>query len=354
MTDNRPIVVGLPLDQQTDTIVASALMLGLAFGAPIVIVHALPAIVLENNAGRDARIDGARHSLAPRLRPLLQAGLSVKETIEVGPAAGMIIENAQRCGAQMIITGGGRPATVRRWLVGSVAEAVVRRAAMPVWVTRGRTAETNALLCPVDLSPPSIRSLEVAITLARLLGAPLRVLRVLPESEGDAELAESNARRSVQTELGRHDLSGVTAEVVIARGNAAERIVEAASQAGVLIIGSRGFDPFMPDWAGPVTTRALRHSVCSILTIREVHADLDVHLGAVTRLADAYQTAWTLIQDGRAEEALAWIEPAAEQAPFNATIQEAFGIALKQLGRDVEARARLEVARLLRDRIGPT
>jgi Flp pilus assembly protein TadD len=58
-----------------------------------------------------------------------------------------------------------------------------------------------------------------------------------------------------------------------------------------------------------------------------------------------------LIEDNRAVEALPFIEPAAQRAPLNATIQEAYAIVLETVGREVEARSRHELSQMIRARI---
>jgi hypothetical protein len=119
----------------------------------------------------------------------------------------------------------------------------------------------------------------------------------------------------------------------------------------MLVIGSRGFSPLVPESRYQVTTRALRHSRCSILAVREVHVDLEASEAVITRLADACRVTWQLIEDGRAAEALPFIEPAAQRAPLNATIQEAYAIVLEKVGREVEARSRHELSQMIRSRI---
>ncbi|HBQ16939.1 MAG TPA: hypothetical protein DEF51_39335 [Myxococcales bacterium] len=131
----------------------------------------------------------------------------------------------------------------------------------------------------------------------------------------------------------------------------AEQIVKATDDVGLLVVGSRGFDPLIPEWLGPVTTRALRHSHCNTLTIREVDVDLGRREHAISVLAADYRAAKALLDDDRAEEALALIQSAAERAPANATIQETLAIALERVGRDVEARGRREIAATIRRRI---
>ncbi|MEZ5357135.1 MAG: hypothetical protein R2762_31235, partial [Bryobacteraceae bacterium] len=90
---------------------------------------------------------------------------------------------------------------------------------------------------------------------------------------------------------------------------------------------------------------------CNILAVREVHVDLEAHEAEIAGLADACRVTWQFIEDDRAAEALPLIEPAAQRAPFNAKIQEAYAIVLEKMGRGVEARARHELSRMIRARI---
>jgi hypothetical protein len=159
------------------------------------------------------------------------------------------------------------------------------------------------------------------------------------------------ARRDLEAMLAQHDVDGLEVSIDVVTGSPAERIVDAADEAGMLVIGSRGSNHLVPELLDPVTIRALRHSHCSILSVREVHVDLEANEAEIARLADACRITWQLIEDGRAAEALPYIEPAAQRAPVNATIQEAYSIVLKQLGRDMEARSHHEISQMIRARI---
>ncbi|MCA9624050.1 MAG: hypothetical protein KC731_33735, partial [Myxococcales bacterium] len=118
------------------------------------------------------------------------------------------------------------------------------------------------------------------------------------------------------------------------------------------VVASRGYDPLVRDWLGPVTERALRHSLCSALMIRHVGEGHGEREQAIARLADTYQRAKQLLDDNRGEEALPMIELVAEQAGANAAVQETFATALDRVGRTVEANGRRELAALIRDRLG--
>lgn len=350
MTDPSPLVVALPLDHETDDILAAASALAERLACPTVVVHALSERRLESERGLLERIERAKEALTPHLARLRAVSPEVHEVVAREPAADLVIESAQRHGAELIVMGGGRAATVRRWLVGSVAEAVVRRAASPVWVARSSPPIAETVLCPVDLSPQSELGLTAAVRMARLFGGPLRVMMVRASTE---ERTPEGARHCVEAMLEEHDLEGLGVEVVVVDGTPAEEIVDASHDAGLLVVGSRGFDPLVPEWLGPVTTRALRHGASSVLAIREVDVDLERRQAAIAGLADAHDAAQRLIADDRAAEAIALIEGAAERAPTNAAIQETYAVALERVGRAVEARARHELAEMIRTRIGP-
>lgn len=351
MTNSKPVVVALPLDHHTDELLAAALDLGQRLKCPFVVVHALGKRRLESEQSTANRIAKAKQTLDLRLQPLRKAGLDVRDEVEVGAPAELVINTALRSSAQLIITGRGRPATIRRWLVGSAVEEIVHRAVVPVWVVREERALRRRILCPLNVNSPSKAGLASAVRMARIFEAPLRVITILPDTSSGEGPSVEQARRDLEEMLAQHPLDGLDVEVNVSTGNPAERIVDAADDAGMLVIGSRGSNPLVPEWLDPVTTRALRHSHCSILAVREVHVDLEASEAETARLADACRVTWQLIEDDRAGEALPVIEPAAQHAPFNATIQEAYAIVLEKVGRETEARARHELSQMIRAHI---
>jgi len=352
--NTRPLLVALPLDHETPDILAAAAELARRLAAPVVVLHAIPKRSLESEQGIKDRISEARSDLDPHLAPLRAAGVTVQDVIvERGYPAETVILTAPRLATQMVVVGGGRPATVRRWTVGSVAEAVVRQSSVPVWVARGKPPGGRPLLCPVDLSPESKVGLKAAIRTARLFEVPLSLISVVDADEPKTRVdAESTVRRRVDALLAEHDLEGLAVTLNVSTGDPAELIVDAADDAGLLVVASRGYDPLVHDSLGPVTSRALRHSRCSALTIRVVSEGHQERERNITQLADLYASAMQLIGDGRAQEALPLLESLAEEAVANAAIQDALGIALERVGRKVEATSRRELAALIRERIG--
>ena len=353
MMNVRPVLVALPLDHETSDIVAVATELARRLEAPLVVVHAL-ALRRETALARDERIAQARSQLEVHLAPLRDSGVEIQDVLlPLGDPAEVVVASGLRLAAQMILTGGGRPATIRRWLVGSVAEAVVRRSSVPVWVARGAVPSGRTLLCPVDFSPAARVGLEAAIRMARLFALPLSLITVIEDTFApeDRDAAEAGARARLESWTAGADLGGLDVSLSVAAGDPAEKIVDAAKQAGLMVSASRGYDPLVREWLGPVTTRSLRHSHCSTLTIRHLAEGHDERLQAITRLAEAFEHAKELIGEGLGDDAVTVLELLAEQAPTNAAIQEAYAIALESVDRDVEATSRHGLAALIRERL---
>lgn len=355
MATARPILLALPLDQDTRGIVATAAEVARRMATPIVVVHAIPQRRLETDRAGESRVGEARVELEAFLAPLREVGLEIQDVkVGIGHPAEVVLDTAPRIGAQMIVTGGGRPATVRRWVVGSVAEAVVRRSSVPVWVVRGASAVGRPLVCPVDLTPQSKVGLATAIRIARAFDMPLSLLAVLGDEASNSLLGsdERTVREQIDALLASYDLMGLRVSVNVASGDPAQQIVDATDEAGLVVVASRGYDPLVRDWLGPVSARALSHSVCSALMIRHLEAGHEERVRAIATVADLHQRGQELVADGRGEEALPLLARAAEQAGANAAVQETFARALDQAGRSVEATSRRELATLIRERLG--
>ena len=356
-----PLLLTLAFDADSEDVVRSATALARAMGAPLAVVHTLPWLRLESDVHAEGRIAKTRETLLEHMAPVVAQGVEVLEPIvDRGRPDEIALDVSAHIGAQMIITGGGGPANVRRWVLGSIAERLVRASAVPVYVARG-IPPTNDLpiLCPIDLTPHSRAGLHAAIRMARLFGSPLRTITVIPEetkgwlSMADLEHAvareEAVADEQVREFVGAMDLGDIEVDHRVVMGNPASRIVEASRDAWLLAIASRDFTLLKPTALGGVTERAIRMSRCSLLAIRDDDpsgADREVGIRQLSRLkrdADAH------LERGRPERALPLLELAASRAPANALLQERLADALEALGRRDEANARRRLAAIIRD-----
>jgi nucleotide-binding universal stress UspA family protein len=126
-----------------------------AFDASIVLFHVLfpPAMAysgfeaptITDQLWRDLE-EVARKHVGEAAEKLSDAGLSVKPIVSFGPAVDEIVAAARLEGADLIAMSTHGRSGVGRWIMGSVADAVVRRADLPVLLVRPEPSpKRNAL-----------------------------------------------------------------------------------------------------------------------------------------------------------------------------------------------------------------
>ncbi len=189
----------------------------------------------------------------------------------------------ERVSADDILVVGARGlGPVRRLLLGSVGVHCVRHAHTPVVVVRrsfdGGTSRAHPVVAGVDGSDESIHALSWAAEHARVRGLPLLVVRawsLLPgpapqltdvlsaSGQRDRDVAEFEAilDRVIPAKQGAH----VTLRVV--DGQAAPVLLEAAADAELLVVGSRGMGGFNRLLLGSTSSACLVHSRSDVAVI---------------------------------------------------------------------------------------
>jgi nucleotide-binding universal stress UspA family protein len=157
------------------------------------------------------------------------------------------------------------PYLARIGLQRSTRKRLLLAARLPVLVARG-SAPYRRVLVAGDSDADLEHLARVAVDVARLCGAQLRVLTVTPPAlaVGADDLASHEAVPRRMAHLAR--LHGVEAEVTIDRGNPIERIRHHAREADLLVIGispKRRSTIFDPD----VSLHLLHDCPCSTLFV---------------------------------------------------------------------------------------
>jgi nucleotide-binding universal stress UspA family protein len=134
----------------------------------------------------------------------------------------------------------------------------------------------------VDGSDGSIRALEWAATEARLRRLPLKLVRAWhpppdlyvgigwTNLDGDAlgdlrRLAEQRLRETCTERSGV--LEGLDVERAVVEGPAASVLVEAAADAELLVVGTRGHGGFAGLLLGSVSAQCAHHSRCPLVIV---------------------------------------------------------------------------------------
>ena len=204
-----------------------------------------------------------------------------------GRPATAIVEEADRFGADVVITGSRGQGRVARLLLGSVAEEVVDRATSPVLVARA--AAITRVVLAVDGSEPARAAEMMVSTWPIFEPLPIHVLSVADVMEpvrfGLAparyhQAAEEHARyfaevheergRLAQETAGRLRAAGRHAEAEMRTGGASEEIIafSSAVDADLVVIGSRERSGLERIVLGSVARNVLHGCSASVLIVR--------------------------------------------------------------------------------------
>ncbi|MDP8947596.1 MAG: universal stress protein [Actinomycetota bacterium] len=244
---------------------------------------------MEEEPARMAR--EARKTLDGAVGQLEAAGGDVEQAhLKAGGASEEIVALAEELGAGLIVMGNRGRGGVRRALMGSVSDSVVRHAHCPVLVVRAEPIVFPAkILVATDGSKEAELASSSAADLAERTGSELHVVYVghMPpvfyESPGATTLdldlqrrmqerAEEEARTRLDEQVQRvrgagGEVAGVHARV----GRPDAEIVGLAEElgAGLIVLGSRGLGPLRSALMGSVSDSTVRHARCPVLVVRE-------------------------------------------------------------------------------------
>ncbi len=148
----------------------------------------------------------------------------------------------------------------------------------------GEAPRTAGLLVVVgvDGSPGSRAALKFAAEEARLRGGRLRIIAAwqYPRTYGGSwtvppELTpESDARDAVDEAimaLGENTAVNITYRVV--EGHPAAMLLDAATEADLLVVGSRGLGGFQGLLLGSISTQCVHHARCPVVVVPPPHPD---------------------------------------------------------------------------------
>lgn len=220
------------------------------------------------------------------------AGVEVSErrtrAFSIAPA---ILETIDELDVDLVVMGAHGRRGLRRLLLGSIAEEVVRLASCPVLTVREDSEAVRVppdrIVVPVDFSPHSRRALAVAKRMAAV-GTRLDLVHVvenpiLPHAydpqPGDAERFTFPviARRVEEAIAGWvAELGGpeVVCQVEVLEGRAADAITDYAAKADadLVVIATHGLTGLDHLLMGSVSERVVRMAPCPVLTLKDREA----------------------------------------------------------------------------------
>jgi nucleotide-binding universal stress UspA family protein len=251
-------------------------------------LHVVYVLVLAPETLHDPFGTAAREELERRGRARLDelvgrleaSGGAVEGAhLRVGSPGAEIVAQAEELGAGLVVLGSRGLGAMRRALMGSVSDSVVRHAPCPTLVVREEplTFPTKVLLA-TDGSEEARLAASTAADLAGGTDSELHVVTVGPfiptvlaaTEEEPARMARE-ARRALDEQVGLIEAAGGNvAEAHLRLGGPAEEIVALAEDvgAGLIAMGSRGRGGIRRALMGSVSERVVRHAHCPVMIIR--------------------------------------------------------------------------------------
>ncbi len=278
------LVANIAWPTGSEIVVAEAVETGAGiFGGPWPGLNVVPADQIE------ADLSDQSHRIVEQVRARLERpGRNVKAVVLRGRPATVIADRARLMPADLIVMGSRGHGTIESMLLGSVSAEVVVHAPAPVLVARGR--EITRIVLAWDGSSCATRAADLLRTWPIFAGSRVRVTSVADvefpwwtgfPGAGSPELVPTyvdaaNASRRQHDELAcemtaQLEASGFVAEADQRVGDAATEILAAAdaSQADLIVMGTRGRTGLARLVLGSVARNVLLHARCSVLVVRD-------------------------------------------------------------------------------------
>jgi nucleotide-binding universal stress UspA family protein len=291
------ILVPIDFSSHATRALRYAVPLARQVGGKITLLHVLewPLVPAELGAivTNDARLNGAaRQRLDKLARATVPTGLLEKALVRVGRAHRDIADAARGLRMDLIVVSTHGRTGLKRALLGSTAERIVRHAPCPVLTLRraagrkspglksaGLASRINRILVPVDFSARSKDAVRFAVGLARTMNArlallhlttplPIRMSRFRAEMEQyDAE-TKLDARKKLDA-LAATVPKGIKVETLLRQELAHRGILDSAREwhSDLIVMPTRGLTGAKYIVLGCTAEAVVRHAPCPVLTL---------------------------------------------------------------------------------------
>lgn len=188
-------------------------LLGRLFGAEIVLLHVLappPTIPVDGYLPPQVYedlVEGARRDAQERLDRVLGSvagsGLKVRLRLEEGPPASRILDIASQEAADILVVGTHSRTGLRRAMLGSIADRMIRQARCPVLTARPQPdgaprAQLRRICYATDFSPTARAAWSWVVAIASAANAEVDLVHVTLEPVADRHMPAEMIGRMAQ------------------------------------------------------------------------------------------------------------------------------------------------------------
>ena len=278
----KRILIGTDFSDTARAALRAAGALARRTGAALDLVHAAPngtelvtgyapldALLLRTPDPAEARahVEAQLAALAKDLEPL-----AVKRHLVRGAAAPELIALRELLGADLLVLGAAGLRGLRRFILGSVADRVLRRPGCPLLLVKDapHTGEFKTIVVAQEYPDRTTPWLETGLRIAHAERGELLVLHVLPprgylSDAHHVDYEQARAPEKLEALVAQLDAT-VPVRIETPRGDPAGLIAEFARAAGadLLVMGA---ERHRDGWPGRVADRVARAGLPALLVV---------------------------------------------------------------------------------------
>lgn len=265
--------------------------------AEVLLVRVIPEELVEGNTWvPEHTTENVRRHIERVCNELVEAGARAFFQIRTGEPAAAILREAEDFNPSLIVMSSHGRSGITRWLLGSVAERVLRGAQHPVLISTPKNTmpETGELrfariLVPLDGSELSASILPLVIEFAKAYKSSVVLEHVLPDLAAipSAYAAVPSALPSIEDGhavlapyVAQLEDAGVPVSARVHIDRVAARLLDTAEEESVDLIamtthGRSGAERWL---FGSVAEKVLRHSPVPVLALRTGEPDAEAEL----------------------------------------------------------------------------
>ncbi|HVU46059.1 MAG TPA: universal stress protein [Terracidiphilus sp.] len=268
---------------------AFALAQAKEFGADLILFHAYDTLVVTSSDTSGIRYydyaaaaRAEKHQLEPLAERAHADGIRCEIIVRPGLPADQILHFSREREIDRIVMGTHSPGPIGKLLVGSVAEAVLRNAIVPVFIVGPEVVEgnyrnfaTRTILCAVSLHETSTVVADFGAELAAQHHARL-ILQHIIRPQDRAEFLAGRSLDDVEAQmlsLVPEKLEGkISVQTVVVPGDPTEELLyqARAQEADLIVLGAQGASAFAAVTRHGVVYKVLAHSICPVITLSPV------------------------------------------------------------------------------------
>ena len=273
-----PILVGVDFSQLSKSILDYAVKLALQELRSLHFVYVMP-IVSDDSPDllriQQMELDDYVNAATQKLQ---DSGLKVYGTLVFGSPAHELIRLADKMRAAFIVVGTEDLSGIERLILGSVAEAVIRKSDRPVIVVGPQAAAMSKetlpwkhLMLACDTAAGATEAARLAADIASGHHARLTIFTVKKESMANPAEGQFDA---LETIMSRDAWLSVKPQCLIREGDPAQEIVRMVddAHADLLVMSARCGSELLTHLRPGLMAKVLRMSRCPALILRDVPA----------------------------------------------------------------------------------